>query len=362
MNVDHKSGEQISEASLTSRFDSPDYQILLVAEKYQTGFDQPLLQAMYIDKPLSGVQAVQTLSRLNRVAEGKENPFVLDFVNSPDDISEAFAPFYDQTQLQACTDPYHLDVLKHRLDETRVYQHNEVESFAEVFYRPHHQQQPTDHAALQAALQPALERFRHLDEDEQTEFSEQLGAFVGLYAFVSQIIPYDDCELERLYSFGRALLRYLHQNRDAVHLGDDVQLEYYRLQKASSGSISPSDNRGVTSPTAVGTGDPEEDKAPLSEIIERLNDRFGTDFTESERLFLQQVQNDAMSREDIRSIAEANPFDKFGLGVQALIEEMMIDRMAENDALVARYLSDPEFREVVSVGLLRGIFDALSPP
>ena len=93
-----------------------------------------------------------------------------------------------------------------------------------------------------------------------------------------------------------------------------MQLEYYRLQKASSGSISPSDNRGVTSPAAVGTGDPEEDKAPLSEIIERLNDRFGTDFTESERLFLQQVQNDAMSREDIRSIAEANPFDKFGLG------------------------------------------------
>ena len=362
MNVDHKSGEQISEASLTSRFDSPDYQILLVAEKYQTGFDQPLLQAMYIDKPLSGVQAVQTLSRLNRVAEGKENPFVLDFVNSPDDISEAFAPFYDQTQLQACTDPYHLDVLKHQLDETRVYQHDEVESFAEVFYRPRHQQQPTDHAALQAALQPARERFGDLDEDEQTEFREQLGAFVGLYAFVSQIIPYDDCELERLYSFGRALLRYLHQNRDAVHLGDDVQLEYYRLQKASSGSISPSDNRGVTSPTAVGTGDPEEDKAPLSEIIERLNDRFGTDFSESERLFLQQVQNDAMSREDIRSIAEANPFDKFGLGVQALIEEMMIDRMAENDALVARYLSDAEFREVVSAGLLRGIFDAISPP
>ena len=358
MNVDHKSGEQISEASLTSRFDSPDYQILLVAEKYQTGFDQPLLQAMYIDKPLSGVQAVQTLSRLNRVAEGKENPFVLDFVNDPDDISEAFAPYYDQTQLQACTDPYHLDVLKHQLDKTRVYQHHEVESFAEVFYRPRHQQQPTDHAALQAALQPALERFRHLGEDEQTEFSEQLGAFVGLYAFVSQIIPYDDCELERLYSFGRALLRYLHQHLDAVHLGDDVQLEYYRLQKASSGSISPGDDHpGVTSPTAVGTGDPEEDKAPLSEIIERLNDRFGTDFTESERLFLQQVQNDAMNREDIRSIAEANSFDKFGLGVQELIEEMMIDRMAENDALVARYLSDPEFREVVSSRAIGALLD-----
>ena len=360
MNIDIRSGESISEAGLPRRFESPDYQILLVAEKYQTGFDQPLLQAMYVDKPLGGVQAVQTLSRLNRVAEGKENPFVLDFVNDPDDISEAFAPYYDQTQLQDCTDPYHLDILKHQLDEARVYRDGDVDAFASVFYKPLREQHASDHAALQAALQPAVDRFGELDEDQQTEFGERLGAFVGLYAFVSQIIPYDDCELERLYSYGRALLRYLHQNSAAVQLGEDVELEYYRLRKASSGSISPDeDHPGVTSPTSVGGGDPDEEKAPLSEIIERLNERFGTDFTESERLFLQQIQHDAASREDIRSIAEANPFDKFSLGVQELIQELLIDRMAENDALVTRYVSDPEFREVVSVGLLRGIFDAI---
>ena len=360
MNIDIKSGEQISEASLPKRFDSPDYQILLVAEKYQTGFDQPLLQAMYVDKPLGGVQAVQTLSRLNRVAEGKESPFVLDFVNEPDDISEAFAPYYDQTQLQDCTDPYHLDVLKHQLDEAQVYFHDEVEAFAKVFYKPPKEQHPSDHVALQAALQPALDRFAELDDEQQTEFGDRLGAFVGLYAFVSQIIPYDDCELERVYSYGRALLRYLHQSKAAIQLDEDVELEYYRLEKASSGSISPDgDHPGVTSPTAIGGGDPDEEKAPLSEIIERLNERFGTDFTESERLFLQQVQQDAVNRDDIRSIAEANPFDKFSLGVQELIQELLIDRMAENDALVTRYVSDPEFREVVSVGLLRGIFDAI---
>ena len=361
MNINIRSGEQISEASLPARFDSPDYQILLVAEKYQTGFDQPLLQAMYVDKPLGGVQTVQTLSRLNRVAEGKENPFVLDFVNEPADISEAFAPYYDQTQLQTCTDPYHLDVLKHQLDEAQVYHHDEVETFAEVFYKPQRDQRPADHAALQAALQPAVDRFGNLDEDnKQTEFSEQLAAFVGLYAFVSQIIPYDDCELERLYSYGRALLRYLHQHSAPIHLGDDVDLEYYRLQKASSGSISPDDDHpGVTSPTAVGSGDPDEEKAPLSEIIERLNERFGTDFTNSERLFLQQLQQDAMGREDIRSIAEANTFDKFNLNVQALLEELMIDRMSENNALVTRYLGGGEFQEVVAVGLLREIFDAI---
>ena len=360
MNIDIRSGEQISEVSLPARFESPDYQILLVAEKYQTGFDQPLLQAMYVDKPLGGVQTVQTLSRLNRVAEGKENPFVLDFVNEPADISEAFAPYYDQTQLQTGTDPYHLDVLKHQLDEAQVYHHDEVDAFAEVFYKPQRDQRPADHAALVAALQPAVDRFGNLDEDNQTEFSEQLAAFVGLYAFVSQVISYDDCELERLYSYGRALLRYLHQHSAPIHLGDDVDLEYYRLQKASSGSISPDDDHpGVTSPTAVGSGDPDEEKAPLSEIIERLNERFGTDFTNSERLFLEQLQQDAMGREDIRSIAEANTFEKFNLNVQELLEELMVDRMSENNALVTRYLGGGEFQEVVAVGLLRGIFDAV---
>ena len=361
MNIDVRSGEQISEASLPRRFDSPDYQILLVAEKYQTGFDQPLLQAMYVDKPLSGVHAVQTLSRLNRTAEGKENPFVLDFVNEPDDIAEAFTPYYDQTQLQDCTDPYHLDVLKHQLDESQVYHHAEVEAFAEVFYKPQNDQSASDHPQMQAALQPAVDRFGGLDEDQQAEFGERLGAFVGLYAFVSQIIAYDDCELERLYSYGRALLRYLQQNSAPIELGDDVELEYYRLHKATSGSISPSDedHPGITSPTAVGGGDPDEEKAPLSEIIERLNERFGTDFTDSERLFLEQVQQDAMGREDIRNIAEANNFDKFSLNVQALLKELMIDRMSENDALVTRYVNEDDFREVVAEGLLRGIFDTI---
>lgn len=299
--------------------------------------------------------------RLNRTAPGKAAPFVLDFVNDPEDISEAFAPYYDQTELQACTDPHQLDILQHQLDEMHVYHQSEVEAYAEVFYRPHSQQKPSDHAELQSALQPALGRFRSLDDDEQVEFHERLRAFVGLYAFVSQIIPYDDCGLERLYSYGRALLRYLRQDSAAIQLGDDVELEYYRLEKATSGSVSPSDDHpGVTSPTDVGGGDQEDEKAPLSEIIERLNERFGTDFTDSERLFLQQVQQDAMRRDDIRQTAEANPFDKFSLGVQALIQELLIDRMAENDALVTRYLSDPEFREVVSVGLLRGIFDAIT--
>ena len=192
MNTDVVTGKSISESALPGRFASPDYQILLVAEKYQTGFDQPLLQAMYVDKRLDGVQAVQTLSRLNRIAPGKAPPFVLDFVNDPENIRDAFAPYYDRTELLETSDPYRLEELKHELDGMQVYHHAEVEAFAQVFYLPQAKQRPGDHARMEAQLQPARDRFSALDEEEQTAFRDRLGAFVNLYAFLSQIIPYAD--------------------------------------------------------------------------------------------------------------------------------------------------------------------------
>ena len=363
MNIDVITGKPISESALPERFASPDYQILIVAEKYQTGFDQPLLQAMYVDKRLSGVHAVQTLSRLNRVAPGKRAPFVLDFVNSPVDIAAAFAPYFDVTQLREASDPYQLESLKHDLDSMQVYYESEIEQFAQVFYLPPHKQRASDHARLEASLQPAVDRFADLDEDSQVAFRDQLSAYVSLYAFLSQIIPYADCDLERLYSYGRKLLPHLHVGGDftPIHLDGDVDLEYYRLQRTSSGAISLDDEADATvaSPTAVGTGLAEDDAAPLSEIIELLNDRFSTDFTESDRLFLQQIQEDGLREEAIRETARANDFDKFRLGAFDRVKQLLIARLAGNDAIVDKCLSDDEFGEFVITGILQSIFDAV---
>ncbi len=147
MNTDCVSGKPISEKQLPERFTSPDYQVLLVANKYQTGFDQPLLCAMYVDKRLDGVQAVQTLSRLNRKIPGKETPFILDFVNEAEDIYKAFKPYYDATSLQEGSDPQQLEKLKHELDAAQVYFWSEVEAFARVFYKPLARQSAQDHVA-----------------------------------------------------------------------------------------------------------------------------------------------------------------------------------------------------------------------
>ena len=349
MNTDVVTGKPISESALRARFDSPDYQILLVAEKYQTGFDQPLLQAMYVDKPLRGLHAVQTLSRLNRVAAGKQPPFVLDFVNDPNDIADAFAPYYNVTELRAVTDPYQMDRLKHELDGLQVYHQVEVDEFAKVFYKPKHRQRSDDHPRLEKALQPARDRFAALDEDTQIEFRDRLSAYVSLYAFLCQIIPYADCDLERLFSYGRMLLPRLRIADDAepIDLAGDVELEYYRLQKVSTEAVSLEDDDADTTvsvPTSVGTGKTEDESAPLSLIIERLNDRFGTNFRERDRPFLVQWRDSVLEDDELRKTALANPLDKFLLDGAAEMVKKLIQTQGGNDVIVIQVGDDPDYK------------------
>ncbi len=184
MNRDVITGKPIGEGQLPERFESPDYQVLLVANKYQTGFDQPLLHTMYVDKRLDGVQAVQTLSRLNRMIPGKDAPFVLDFVNEAEDIFRAFKPYYDETGLKQASDPSRLEGLKHELDQEQIYHWSEVEAFAQVFYKPPERQVPADHANMQRHLQPAVDRFKAIeDADKRQAFWDKLNGYVKIVAF-----------------------------------------------------------------------------------------------------------------------------------------------------------------------------------
>ena len=364
MNPDAVTGKPIPESQLPERFGSSDYQVLLVANKYQTGFDQPLLCAMYVDKRLDGVQAVQTLSRLNRKIAGKDEPFVLDFVNKPEDIYAAFKPYFDSTSLQEAANPEMLPAIQHELDQLQIYHWSEVEAFARIFYRQPDRQNPADHAHMQRHLQPAVDRFKAIEDDEvRTTFRDKLGGYVRMYAFLSQILPYADQDLEMLYSYGRFLLPHLPLDRDntVVKIGNEVELQYYRLQRVSSGPIElkVGEPEGVYSPSAVGTGKTKEEKAPLSEIIQVLNERFGTAFTDEDRLFFDQIKARATSNSQVIQTAMANPLDKFQLGVRKLIEDLMIQRMAENDKIVTRYMDDGEFQRTAFPILAKEIFEAV---
>ncbi len=364
MNPDAVTGKPISESQLPERFGSSDYQVLLVANKYQTGFDQPLLCAMYVDKRLDGVQAVQTLSRLNRKIAGKDEPFVLDFVNKPEDIYAAFKPYFDSTSLQESANPEMLPSMKHELDQLQIYHWNEVEAFAHIFYRQPDRQNPADHAHMQRHLQPAVDRFKAIEDDEvRSTFRDKLGGYVRMYSFLSQILPYADQDLEMLYSFARFLLPHLPLDRENadIKLSNNVELQYYRLQRLSSGSIDLKAGQplAVYAPTEVGSGKTKEEKAPLSEIIQALNDRFGTSFTEEDRLFFDQIKERATNNPKVIQTAMANPIDKFQLGIRKLVEDLMIERMAENDKIVTRYMDDNSFQNTAFPILAREIFEAI---
>jgi len=363
MNIDIVSGKHISEKQLPDKFDSSDYQLLLVANKYQTGYDQPQLCAMYVDKRLDGVQAVQTLSRLNRTVTGKELPLVLDFVNKAEDIYAAFKPYYTVTTLNEASDPAHLEKLKHELNAMQVYLWSEVEGFCRIFFLPAYRQNPSDHARMEGHVQPAVDRFNALDDERKEFFYEKITAFVRFYLFVSQIIPYSDPELEMLYSFSRYLLPKL----DWGNTGEnpqpekDVELWYYRMEKTMSGAIAleTGDPYGVKSPTAVGTGKSKDETKPLSEIIDTINKRFGTEFKEEDRLFFEQIKEKACQDERVVQTAQNNPADKFELGIKSIIKDLMIQRIAENDSIVTRYIDDADFQQTIFSRLAKEIYQVV---
>jgi type I restriction enzyme R subunit len=359
MNRD-KDGKPIREKELPERFAGPEYHVLIVAEKYQTGYDQPLLHTMYVDKRLDGVQAVQTLSRLNRTCQGKEDTFVLDFVNKTEDILEAFKPYYEQTAVGEQAEPRQLYELQAKLAAEHVFHADEVEGFCRVFFKPKPTQTPSDHAAMNAFLDPAVSRFEALDEEAQEEFRELLGTIRNLYSFLSQVIPFQDTDLEKLYSFVRFLLSKLprRQTGPRYDFDDEVALKFYRLQKISEGTIAltPGEGGAVSGPTAVGTGKSNETEVELSRLIDLINDRFGTEFKPADELFFNQIQEEAVADESLRQAATANTMENFRFVFQKALEGLFIDRMEQNEELFARYMNDPEFQKLVGEHLLRQVY------
>lgn len=345
----------IREKELPEKFAAQEYQVLLVAEKYQTGFDQPLLHTMYVDKRLGGIQAVQTLSRLNRIHPLKEDVFVLDFVNHRDEIREAFKTYYEGTEMGEEVDPSRLYQIKGELDATGIYLSEEVTRFCEVYFKPKQRQSVLDHQAMNAALDPAVSRFtvrQREDESEAEEWRGKVQAFRNLYGFLSQVIPYQDSDLERLYVFLRHLAAKLPRRKagTAYEFDDEVRLEYYRLQKISEGSISLREGTAqrLDGPTEVGSGIARPQSIALSQLIDVVNERFGTDFNQADQLFFDQIVEAAMADEGLRQAAAVNPSDKFELVFKHLLESLFVERMDQNEEIFVRYMNDAAFQKVVT--------------
>ncbi|MEV0611080.1 type I restriction endonuclease [Polymorphospora rubra] len=332
----------------------PEYRILVVAEKYQTGFDQPLLTTMYVNKKLMGISAVQTLSRLNRTADRKSQSdlAVLDFVNDAEDIKESFRPYFEEAATLPA-DPNLLYTAQSKVMSAPILVDEEMLAFAAAYLAADEQAAGNAakweklHAELYRHLDPAVTRFADLlngdDEDDQETaetFRADLNDYVRKYSFLSGIVPYADAELERLYLYGRYLLNRLPRRDDGgVDIGE-VDLSHLRVEKTGEHDVSlvpegPTDMKGFGDGSG---GAKEPEKSLLSEIIERFNEKYGTEFTEQDVI---KPFNEALADPKVRLAAVANDEENFGHVFDPVFEDKMMDHFDTTAELGRKYF-DPQ--------------------
>jgi len=345
------------ETELPQKFATDEYQVLIVAEKYQTGFDQPLLHTMYVDKKLSGLKAVQTLSRLNRIYTGKDDTFVLDFVNKAEDIQEAFKPYYETTILAEFTNPNILYDLESKLNGFNIYLEEDIDKFVYLFLKPEDRRKPIDRAMINSYIDKGVDRFNHLPEVEREDFKSTATRFTRLYSFILQITYFTDTNLHKLHIFLSYLIKKLPKRMPDKNLNitDEVALEYYKNEKIFEGNLSLQPSEEVTPLTPVkyaGTKRKEEEREYLSSIIEKLNAKFGTEFTEADRLSIEQIKEDFAANQELITKAKANTIEDFKYAYDKEFMNIVINRMEQNEVFFTKILNDEEFKNVLMGYLL----------
>ncbi len=358
--IDHTEARMngIPERQTAETFGTDDaVRILVVAEKFQTGFDQPLLHTMFVDKKLSGAHAVQTLSRLNRIHPGKEDTFVLDFANTTDEIEAAFEPYFDVT-LAAPTDPNKLFDARDDLERFGCLRTDEVDNFAKAYFATR-ADDPAGNARLYAYLDRAVGRFDDLEPDDQTSFRSTLKRFVQLYAFISQIMPLHDTQLEKRYLYCRFLERRLPRRiAGALDLGE-LELTHLRLRNFGRERIVLGDD--VQEPLVAFPGGDGQSVLPgmeqLSAVIERVNQAFGLGLDESDRLHIESVMAAMADDEGVQIIAGANTEDVFAGEFDKRMVGAFVDRMDADEKLTQRILDDESFRSRIGTMMMPAVYE-----
>ena len=309
-----KDGSTIKESQLPTEFASDDFNMLIVAEKYQTGFDQPLLHTMFVDKKLRGVKAVQTLSRLNRIAPGKEDTFVLDFVNTKEEIEEAFKPYYEATILDETINVNLIYDTQILLREARLYNDDDIDKFVNIYYKEG-KQTATDLGKITSLMKPIINRYLELSEEDQFKFRKDIRNFNKWYSYIIQITRMYDKELHKEYVFTSYLQKLIPSpDRISLDLDGKLKLEFYKLDKTFEGDISILAEPTIEYGQLDAGSKPKEDEDYLDEIINRINERYQGDFTEQDRVVIDFIYKEAsqgLRKESLTTYAKKNDSEVF---------------------------------------------------
>ncbi len=298
-------GTHIAETQTKSEFHD-HFNVLIVAEKYQTGFDEPLLHTMIVDKMLKGVKAVQTLSRLNRTCTGKVDTFVLDFANKKEDILESFQPFYQETSL---SQEVNADLIYQTQKELRgfaVYNDADIEAFAKEYFGTG-RQDARAMGRMTSVLKPVADRYNQKTPNERYQFRRQVRNLIKWYGYISQILRMFDKELHKEYVFCCYLINLLPaETTDMVDLEGKLKLEYYKLQKTFAGSIELEQVKGVYEPARQKGAMGLDAKSPLDEIIAKINEKYKGEFTEGDKVLLTALRSRLMADKKLTKMAQTS--------------------------------------------------------
>jgi type I restriction enzyme R subunit len=350
-----------SSNSIPTEFEKNEYRFLLVANKYQTGFDQPLLHTMYVDKKLGGVNAVQTLSRLNRSHPLKKDTFVLDFANTAEEIEKSFKPYFESTILGEATDPNKLFDLQDALDKFQVYTKEQVTEFSEKILA----NVPIDQ--LHAMLDSSSEIFRNdLEKEQQEDFRAKVKTYVRLYIFLSQIVPFENPYLERLYIFLNHLQNKLGGNTPvdlAKGILDNINMDSYRLQLESTTNIlleQGEDLKPIPTDMRGGGNNPELDR--LSSILKTFNDRYGTQFEDADKVrqMAENIANDVAKNQELIASIQHSDEQNARITSDKIVDQELLKHITTNFDLYKLYSDNKEFKEDFSAmmfGMVKEIFN-----
>ncbi len=298
-----KDGSHISENQTKAEFHD-NFNVLIVAEKYQTGFDEPLLHTMIVDKKLKGVKAVQTLSRLNRTCRGKHDTFILDFINTKEDILEAFQPFYQETYLEQEVNVDLIYQVQNTLRGYAVYSDDEINAFSKEYFDKKVQDERAM-GRMTSVLKPIADRYNAKTPDERYQFRRDVRKFIKWYSYISQVVRMFDKDLHQEFVFCSYLIKLLPGEKvEMVDIESKLKLEYYKLQKTFEGAITLEKRKGAYKGGDSIGGKGENKKTPLDEIIEKINEKYKGSFNDSDRVLISALQDKLMKDDRLEKMAK----------------------------------------------------------
>lgn len=309
-----KDGSIVKEKQLPEEFHKDEYSMLIVAEKYQTGFDEPLLHTMFVDKKLKGVKAVQTLSRLNRTCSGKTDTYVLDFVNEAEDIQKSFAPYFECTTLDEGIDPNRIYDIRKNIQDYNLYSKEDIDGFLKLLYKKG-KQTSVDLGKLFNMFKPITDKYLDLDEKQRYEYKGLIKNFNKWYSYICQIIRMYDREIQEEFNFTYYLEKLLPEVRDdkQVDLTNKLKLEFYKLEKVFDGSITLTGDDGtIKNPKTVKPQEKkEEEEESLDTIIEKINDRFKGKFDETDKVIVEKLFEECKKDRKMKTYARSSSEEAF---------------------------------------------------